>query len=234
MEATADHIPCEICNTLVAFSEYNNHLSRCIRYSRITGFIVRQQQINQRQTAHHDDNDNDYDDDNDNEADSEYEHSREISNYTSYFTRNSQVSGGITLRDFINDHFAGVNSPPTRSVVWFNIASTSALSGSTTSTYNNNLRIGENIGNVEIGLTENQLKEVSYTSLSKNELILEKDDICPICQENLCDTIDADNPVTMLACSHMYCETCINKWLIKHKKCPVCNVDLEDAYCWGR
>jgi hypothetical protein len=213
---------------MIDFDSYNTHMTTCIRNTRITGFFIRQRQILNR-------NNSDEDEDTDDEQNSNTQHQREITTLRSYFTRNSQVSG-MTLHDLINDHFTGVSSPPTRSVIWFNIGSPSSTrlleqprdDGSTS--YDINLRLGNMIGKVEVGLTEEQLKEVSYTTKLKEELNIEKETICPICQNNM---LELDN-ACLLACGHIYCDTCIKTWLKKHKKCPVCMIDLEDAFCWGR
>ena len=221
--ASDDLIPCEICDELVMHGEYSSHILRCLRATRITGFILRHQRYEQQD--HEDDGD---EDEGTSEQESEHTHAQEISQYTRYMTRNSQVSR-MSLQDFINDHFNGVASPPTRSVLWFNITSLS----SSPSSYEGNMRLGEMLGKVETGLTQDQLKEVSYSSSDKEELVLEQDDVCPICQENL-NVVVGEKQVCVLACSHLYCDDCIKTWLKKNKKCPVCMVDLEDAYCWGR
>jgi E3 ubiquitin-protein ligase RNF115/126 len=174
--------------------------------------------------------DDDGDDDDDNESD--HAHEREMAGFSRYFTRNSQVSG-MSLRDFINDHFNGVSSPPTRSIIWFNI--TTPNNNGASSSYVANLRLAEQMGGrVEVGLTDHQLKDCTFTSSNLEELAISGDDICPICHENLMETTKNNTPVCILACGHIYCDECIKTWLSRHKTCPVCKVDLEDAYCWGR
>ena len=76
------------------------------------------------------------------------------------------------------------------------------------------MRLGETLGKVEVGLTKEQLKEVSYASQDKEELMIADDDMCAICQEKL-GTVIQDQHVCVLACSHIYCDTCIKTWLKK-------------------
>lgn len=213
----ADLLPCEICNEYIPVNEYNDHAVRCLRLSRIAGFLLRQQYLANLPEGQEED-------DEDDEAESEEHHSRDIASISRYFTQNAQISRA-SLNSFLNDHFHGAGSPPTRPVLWFTITTTRSQAGSSSSS--------QSVPR-SLGLTEEQMNEVSYSSLDKEELVIEKEDICPICQENLGEVIDKEQKVCILACSHLFCDSCIKKWLNKHKKCPMCMVDLEDAYCWGR
>jgi hypothetical protein len=91
--------------------------------------------------------------------------------------------------------------------------------------YNNyeaNLRLSERVGVVEVGI-EN-IDAVS-TIIQKEEV--NPDDVCTICLDKIIDNCD-NICVRQLICGHRYCDDCISQWLIKSKKCPVCNIDLED------
>ncbi|KAJ8608627.1 hypothetical protein CTAYLR_008723 [Chrysophaeum taylorii] len=48
---------------------------------------------------------------------------------------------------------------------------------------------------------------------------------CAVCLES-----DIDDPV-VTACGHLYCWTCLDRWLEGHTRCPVCsaNVDREEV-----
>lgn len=49
-------------------------------------------------------------------------------------------------------------------------------------------------------------------------------DACPICIE-----LVPDKPWRRIhRCGHMYCASCIETWLEKHKTCPVCKTDVTD------
>jgi hypothetical protein len=86
--------------------------------------------------------------------------------------------------------------------------------------YEANLRLGDLIGKVEIGVSN--IEDVSKII---NKDTLDDQTICSICMENIKET---RNMCRELICSHTYCDECISKWLSTSKRCPVCNVDLED------
>jgi hypothetical protein len=88
--------------------------------------------------------------------------------------------------------------------------------------YEANLRLAERMGVVEVGI--DNLDEVS-TIVPQEQL--SPDDICTICLDKILDKSE-HVCVRKLICGHMYCDDCISQWLAKSKKCPVCNVDLED------
>lgn len=85
-----------------------------------------------------------------------------------------------------------------------------------------NTMIADIIGNVEIGLNDQEINQVSQLI----DLNTCKETTCPICLEEYTD----DSIVRQIKCSHCFCDDCILKWLNKHKKCPCCQVDLEDKY----
>lgn len=87
--------------------------------------------------------------------------------------------------------------------------------------YENNIRLAERVGVVEVGI--DNIDTVSSV-IPKEEV--NSDDICTICLDKMIDK--RNEHVRKLICSHIYCDGCITQWLAKNKKCPVCNVDLED------
>ena len=91
--------------------------------------------------------------------------------------------------------------------------------------YEANLRLAERIGVVEVGV--NNVDSVS-TIIPRHEV--SADDICAICLDNMNETLNKSNDahVRKLICGHKYCDECILQWLAKSKKCPVCNIDLDD------
>jgi hypothetical protein len=91
--------------------------------------------------------------------------------------------------------------------------------------YEFNTFIGDVLGKVEIGLTDSEINDVSV-EVDKPDL--DKDnERCPICLEHFADL---DRKLRKLECTHVYCDDCIREWLKKHKKCPYCQIDLEDTY----
>ncbi|XP_011098261.1 probable E3 ubiquitin-protein ligase HIP1 [Sesamum indicum] len=94
--------------------------------------------------------------------------------------------------------------------------------------YEELLALGEQIGNVGTGLSEefiqNNLKIRNFTS-STADLNLEDDtcldqqiDFCVICQTDYEDGED----IGILDCGHEYHKECIKKWLLEKNTCAVC------------
>ena len=101
---------------------------------------------------------------------------------------------------------------------------------------------------MEVGLTKDQIDQVS--EIYENENLL--GERCPICLEefiiksvveNVNENIDIDiekddqenqdqrdTNKRRLKCGHIFCDVCIITWLNKHKKCPYCQIDLEDKF----
>lgn len=87
--------------------------------------------------------------------------------------------------------------------------------------YETNIRLAERVGVVEVGI--DNIDAVS-ACIPKQEI--SADDNCTICLDKM---IDKENErFRKLLCGHKYCDGCITQWLAKSKKCPVCNVDLQD------
>ena len=77
--------------------------------------------------------------------------------------------------------------------------------------YSDLTTLSEEIGNVEIGLTDIE------NTLIRKEIDNFK---CPICY--------IDNNICMEThCKHQLCEECCNNWFVSNKKCPICNEELE-------
>lgn len=80
---------------------------------------------------------------------------------------------------------------------------------------------------VEIGLTDDEISQVSDIVEKHTN---DNEEMCSICLEKF-DVIIADKKdLRKLKCTHTFCDECILKWLKKHKKCPLCQTDLEDTY----
>jgi hypothetical protein len=86
--------------------------------------------------------------------------------------------------------------------------------------YEANLRLADLIGKVEVGVSN-----IDKVSKIINKDTLDDGTICSICIENI---KQSDNNCRELICSHKYCDGCISKWLSTNKRCPVCNVDLDE------
>lgn len=89
--------------------------------------------------------------------------------------------------------------------------------------YEYNLNLCDAIGKVEKGISNIELISDLIVSKEKNLL---KDNKCPICIEMLIEK----KKLRKLKCSHIFCHNCIKKWLNTSKKCPICNINLEDSF----
>jgi hypothetical protein len=92
-----------------------------------------------------------------------------------------------------------------------------------TNEYEFNNMIADILGKVEIGFTEDEINQISCIA-EKNEKQLEK---CPICLDYY---QDIECVIRQLNCGHSYCDNCIKEWLKKHKRCPCCQIDLEEVF----
>ncbi|KAK7401790.1 hypothetical protein VNO78_13562 [Psophocarpus tetragonolobus] len=97
--------------------------------------------------------------------------------------------------------------------------------------YEDLLALGERIGNVSTGLTEeiirNQLKTKTYlyhaTSIHTEEEACDNHgvDSCIICQ----DEFKSQERIGVLRCEHEYHEDCLRKWLVVKNVCPICKLE---------
>ncbi|KAM3146680.1 hypothetical protein pb186bvf_001210 [Paramecium bursaria] len=83
--------------------------------------------------------------------------------------------------------------------------------------YEQLLALQEQIGNQNVGFTEQQIKQ-----LPKDVVQEEKHEICTICYENF----EIGHKYRTLPCNHLYHSKCIKAWLCNHKKCPLCNIEV--------
>ncbi|CAD8164549.1 unnamed protein product [Paramecium pentaurelia] len=86
-------------------------------------------------------------------------------------------------------------------------------------TYEQILNLQERIGNQNVGLTKLQIKEIPKKTKEANDNV---EEICTICY----DQILTGNVYRQLSCNHIYHSKCIKAWLLNHKKCPVCNIEV--------
>jgi hypothetical protein len=83
------------------------------------------------------------------------------------------------------------------------------------STYEDLILIGEEIGDVNIGIK-------NLNKITTN-IILEEDTECFVCREDF----KKDDTMKQLLCTHYFCDECVTKWFANNKKCPICNMEFE-------
>jgi len=209
---SSDLIPCEICEELIHFQDYQRHLESCIT-NRLFSINFA---IDDRNRRVHDGTE----DETENEIDDR--ESIESSDFDMPPPRN--ILTGSDFRHFADELFRGYtrrSAGEDLNVVFVRVGE-GTLGIVEPSEYEYNLSIAERLGCVEVGLDDVSLV---ITELPKDKV--DKDDICPICRESLIS--DDIKACSLKTCHHKYCEECIGKWLKSHKKCPVCMTDLEDA-----
>tara|TARA_B100001093_G_scaffold501778_1_gene553896 strand:+ start:2327 stop:2797 length:471 start_codon:yes stop_codon:yes gene_type:complete len=70
-------------------------------------------------------------------------------------------------------------------------------------------------------LDKNKLSKDEYDKYTIR--LDEKVKECPICFN------ESDKSVKIINCEHIFCETCIENWLLNHKNtCPLCRVNLKN------
>lgn len=87
--------------------------------------------------------------------------------------------------------------------------------------------VSELLGNVEVGIDDIDSVTDLLTAAECGQPL---DEACTICHEllNSAEHGGPGAPVRRIKrCNHTYCAPCIERWLSNHKKCPVCNIDVD-------
>lgn len=74
--------------------------------------------------------------------------------------------------------------------------------------------------------TDKGLNRLEIKLVIKNKKRVKSTDDCTICQIDFAST----KAQTTLPCRHFYHSTCINKWLAKEPKCPICRGNVRQMY----
>lgn len=82
--------------------------------------------------------------------------------------------------------------------------------------YEELLALGEKLGSVSKGFTPEEIAAIP-------SLQVEGPTTCAIC----CDGLKRGDRAKRLTCQHQYHDACIDPWLLKEKRCPVCNQNVE-------
>lgn len=83
------------------------------------------------------------------------------------------------------------------------------------SEYDAQLQLAELLGKVEIGVS-------SLSDVTK-EITESEDYTCVICQ----DVQPKGTILLQTLCKHAFCKPCITTWFERHKKCPLCMLDMD-------
>ncbi len=219
-------IPCEICNTLVNFEDYNEHISNCnnpfnnlfsnmfppLSNNPSVNSIINNPQVifipmnnnlnNLNNLQNTEPEENDLDEENsDDEIQININDDNNDDNNDDDNTQNANLNQNGSLQNILNNLVQNIiNNNDYNIDLDFNNDSYEELTN-----------LSETIGNVEVGI-----KDVSKVCRKVEEKIT-----CPIC------TIEYDKGVAT-NCNHKFCEECIYKWLETNIKCPYCFVELNE------
>jgi len=83
-------------------------------------------------------------------------------------------------------------------------------------TYEQLMELGDNMGQVNRGYSMAEIASIKAVNWYIGRT---KDESCLICMENF----EGGKRVKTLKCGHDYDAACIDQWLEKEKRCPVCN-----------
>ena len=88
-------------------------------------------------------------------------------------------------------------------------------------TYEQLLQLEDKLGNVNKGLSSNQIDELPKTKYKKHKH--EENYQCIICMEEFKER----EIVNLLPCGHIFHINCIKQWLLKEKTCPFCKYEIR-------
>lgn len=88
-------------------------------------------------------------------------------------------------------------------------------------TYEELLQLGEKMGSVSKGLTEEQMNQLERIEV--NEENSKEDLLCSICYDNAKE----GDQLNKLPCSHIFHIDCVKEWLAKEKVCPMCKQEIK-------
>ena len=84
-------------------------------------------------------------------------------------------------------------------------------------TYEQLMEMQDKAGQVSRGYSQAKIDTIPARSWYRGRT---KEEACLICMENF----TAGKKVKSLSCGHEYDTACIDQWLLKEKRCPVCNL----------
>ena len=83
-------------------------------------------------------------------------------------------------------------------------------------TYEQLMELQENAGHVSRGYTKQEINKIQSSMWYRGKTT---SDECLICMENFA----VGKRIKSLKCGHEYCAPCLDTWLEKEKRCPVCS-----------
>lgn len=202
-------IPCEVCDVYIPFSQYQEHSRSCYPFSQPQIFpfalpLVSFPIPNANSNSNQDENQNQDEDENENQDDNEEGFDNmDQQSFTNFMNLvNNPVSNLDQIRNAFND----------------------LVRNGGQGFLNNNFGSGNQFQDfLDLEDVEVPTKDIDKVApLVKTGEEIPDDLDCVICQ----DIVSQDARKTL--CKHYFCSACLEKWLGTSKRCPTCNLDLED------
>lgn len=205
---TDEFIPCELCEEMVRFTEYESHMEQCMQPMQYHVHNPEQQNVPyvvhplshiipflfNIPAAPIPPNDDDEEDEQDNMA------------------QQQPIPQWVQQITHLFDPTASVNAPL-------------MLLENNMNEYEMNTLISELMGgNVYVGVKD--VSKAIYRVEEEGSIPVD-DTLCAICQECLKEKMKNNVDVVKTLCNHYYCKDCILQWFGQSKKCPVCMHEFE-------
>ena len=233
-------IPCDVCREMIRFDEYEQHSLSCANVYMASAPILasffplmahgfadlERRAMNaqvaqaQRSRAQHQENDEDEDEEDEEIDEEENEEEEEVANGTTAATQAQMSQLAQISQIFMTMTLGARMSLPM------------SLSMSRDDEHAFDEMVSELLGNVEVGIEDiDAISSVqdkcppqqSKPSKSSSESC-EPSESCAICQETI-----VYPRRTLNKCKHSFCGGCIETWLTRSKKCPLCMTHLDEA-----
>ena len=212
-----DWIPCEICDTVVRFHDYESHMQRCIHTS-TPFFVARFVHPNSGNRGDESETDDGDDDESIHDEPGNAEgRNAEGRNAESY------PDDRALMGDVLRIRVVG------GAAQWLQAFETAVTANGpfALNDYELNTMIADMVGRVQNGVSDIDSVIVSVSDVTA---AYTSDDKCPICYESLLELAsNGKNVVHTTDCKHSFCDDCIRNWLSVNTTCPVCMNNLADA-----
>lgn len=237
-----DRIPCEICNNLIQFDGYIEHVEQCYITSQIEGVNRRMVNIeNQPQRTRTNSNTHGYiRQPNPSIEDIGSVIEEDMGNFLSFVSSNlNNLSVNVDSNDTnvvervfrleIQGNGDDISSTYSFDTDFTNVISLLPVFFNQDNNYEFNLQLQEQMGgDVSVGVDS---LSNCYDVLEGERENNPTDRCCCICLETP-DDKRTDNGLcdkfVETKCKHIYCQKCIDEWLRSHHTCPVCVYDFNE------
>ena len=235
-----DRIPCEICNSLIMFDDYIQHVEQCYITSQIHGMNRRLETNNVHNNISNDDTNASLI-----RRDSSIEDigriiQSDIGNFLSLITSNMS---NISINENSNDNESinrlfrletNNSNGGDNNVYTFvsenefqDVLSFLPLFFNQNNNYEFNIQLQEQMGgDVSIGAV---CLSNCYDVVEPETEQFEKCSICLETQADKKEDSDSCSEFVKTKCKHTYCKQCIDEWLTTHHTCPICVYDFNNV-----